>query len=84
MGGADFARAEYSPRRFVTSFFQTSKDIEEYGGSILDPVDPPTLGADDSLDVLKEDEGGPALLDSLVDVGEEMTGVLGGLALACV
>jgi hypothetical protein len=43
MGCPDFSRAKYSPRRFVTSFFQIADDCRESQRYV-------------SFDVLKEDE----------------------------
>ena len=73
MRGADFLRAEYSPRRFVTNSFQLSADMEQYRrAGWVSPVVAFELCGDNPLDVLKEDEGRLDVLDGLEYEGEEV------------
>jgi hypothetical protein len=62
VGGPDFARAKYSPRRCVTKAFQFFDDFSE-------------SKADVSVDVLKETELGAQKSNSVCDKGPEMPGI---------
>jgi hypothetical protein len=60
---ADFTRAEYSPRRFVTNAFQVSDDFSE-------------SKADVSFDVLEEADSGSHGNNSICDPRPEVSGVV--------
>jgi hypothetical protein len=75
VAGTDFSRTEYSRRCSVMNPFQLSNDVEQNGRSgWIAPSITFELGADDSLDVFKEDEAGLALCDAAQDVGERWRG----------
>jgi hypothetical protein len=63
MGRANFNRAEYSPRRFVTKAFQVAKDFSE------SKVDVP-------FDVFKEASNRSNCSDMIEDVGPQMSGII--------
>jgi hypothetical protein len=60
---ANFSRAEYSPRRFVTKFFQFSNDFSQ-------------SKADVSFDIFEEAELWSKNANALCDVRPEMSGVV--------
>jgi hypothetical protein len=61
--GADFSRAEYSPRHLVTHFFQVADDCGESQRDV-------------SLDVLEQAEDGSANSNTICDPGPEVPGVV--------
>ena len=67
---ADFTRREYSPRRFITDFFQFSNDLAE-------------AKADVSFDVLEEAHGWSANPNSVCDPRPEMSWVVLAKSLPC-
>jgi hypothetical protein len=67
--GANFSRAKYSPRRFVTKAFQLFNDFSE-------------SKADVAVDVLKETELGAQKSNSVCDIGPEMPGIIGTKSLS--
>ena len=60
---ADFTRAEYAPRRFITSCFQVANDFSESKGDV-------------SFDVFKEALNRSNCVDDFEDVGPEVSGVI--------
>jgi hypothetical protein len=70
VGGADFRRAEYSPRHLVTHFFQVADDCGE-------------SQRDMSLDVLEEAASWVASFDSVGDPWPEVSWVFLSLSLSC-
>jgi hypothetical protein len=78
MGGADFARAEYSRRRVVTQSFQLSEDMlqNRCAGGVAPSVSF-ELCADDPLNIFEENKGRSShSLETVEDIGEEVAGVL--------
>jgi hypothetical protein len=67
---ADFSRAEYSPRRLVTKFFQVADDCGESKRYV-------------ALDVLKEASPGSHSGNSISDVGPKVPWVVGAESLSC-
>jgi len=66
---ADFRRAEYSPRHFVTQFFQITDDCGKSQRNV-------------SFDVFKEADSGLKKSNSACDVGPKMSWVVGSEALS--
>ena len=70
VGGADFRRAEYSPRHLVTHFFQVADDCGESQRDV-------------PLDVLEEAASWVAGSDPVGDPWPEVSGVVLSLSLSC-
>ncbi|MEC7101793.1 MAG: hypothetical protein VXW73_01975 [Actinomycetota bacterium] len=68
---AAFRRAEHSPRRCVTSRFQSLHDMSEYAG-FWGSAKP---GSNDSLNVLEENAPRSALIDDSFDLRKEVARV---------
>jgi hypothetical protein len=76
MGEANFSRREHSVRAFVTDSFQLPEDMEQNrGAGRIVPSASRQLGAEDSLDVLKQDVIGSAGVDAMLDEREQVSGV---------
>tara|TARA_R110000822_G_C15211810_1_gene483405 strand:- start:552 stop:836 length:285 start_codon:yes stop_codon:yes gene_type:complete len=68
--GANFCRAEYTPRCSVTDAFQFGQDCSESKGDM-------------PFDVFKEDASGLHSPNSICDVGPEVSWIVGSESLAC-
>jgi hypothetical protein len=70
MRRADFRRAKYSPRRFITKLFQIFDDFSE-------------SKTDVSFDVFEEASNRSHCIDVFSDVWPEMSGIIFSGALSC-
>jgi len=70
MRRTDFTRAKYSPRRFVTKFFQVFDDFSESKSDV-------------SFDVFEEASNRSHCLNMFSDPGPEVPGIILSGALSC-